>query len=204
MEVVQGKMSEKSVLIQNQVFAGGFQCFFLVAKDFINSPCRATTICHSSIEENTSTTAILLHDNLLSCCVPGCGNTTASTSIIAIGNRLGHPKGEFPAWVSKYERDPLFWDSGVEGLSLLRKISGAVLFLVLVLACKRNNARWLKAMSRWQTRPVAHLRIASSLLVSCLVKEFLLAAVFLMCLLYWDLYACPETLAIASACLRSA
>ena len=33
-------------------------------------------------------TAILLHDNLLSCYVPWCGNTTAAASIIAIGNRL--------------------------------------------------------------------------------------------------------------------
>ena len=61
-----------------------------------------------------SRTAIFLHDNLLSCCVPWCGNATARTSIIAIGNQLRHPKGAFPVWVSKYEHDPLFWASGVE------------------------------------------------------------------------------------------
>ena len=156
-------------------------------------------------EDNRSTTAILLHDNLLSCHVPWCGNAAASTSIIAIGNRLRHPKGEFPAWVSKYEHDPLFWDSGIEGVSLLRMISGAAGSFTLVIAWKLDKARWLIAMSRWPIGPLPHLRLvrASSHLVSCLVRESLLAVVFLIFLLHWDLYTCPQTLAIASACLRS-
>ena len=60
-------------------------------------------------------------------------------------------------------------------------------------------------MSRWQSGPGIHLRLVqmSNHLVSCLLKESMLAVVFLMLLLYWDLYACPQTLAIASACLRS-
>ena len=156
-------------------------------------------------EGNRSTTAILLHDNLLSCHVPWCGNAAASTSIIAIGNRLRHPKGEFPAWVSKSEHDPLFWDSGIEGVSLLLMMSGAVGSFTLVIAWKLDKARLLIAMSRWTIGPAPHLRLvqASSHLVSCLVKESLLAVVFLMLLLHWDLYVCPQTLAIASACLRS-
>ena len=44
---------------------------------------------------------------------------------------------------------------------------------------------------------------ASSHLASCLAKASLFALVFLMVLLFWDLYTCPQTLAIASACLRS-
>ena len=52
--------------------------------------------------DNASTTAILLHDNFLSCYVPWCGNAHARTSVIAIGNRLRRPKkGKFPAWMSR-------------------------------------------------------------------------------------------------------
>ena len=119
---------------------------------------------------------------------------------------MGHAsKDEFPAWVSKYERDPLFWVSGNEGMSLLQKITGAALFFGLVMACKLDNARWLSAMSRWQIGSGGHLWAlqASSHLVSCLAKESLSAAVFLTFLLSWDIYSCPETLTMVSACLRS-
>ena len=155
--------------------------------------------------DNASTTAILLHDNLLSCRAPWCGNASARTSIVAIGNRLRHPKGEFPQWVSKYEQDPLFWVSGDEGMSMLKGICGAVIFLMLVMAWRLDAARWLREISSWQIGPTAHLWLVQAFfhLVSCLVKESLLAAIFLMFLLFWDLYACPQTLAIASACLRN-
>ena len=33
---------------------------------------------------------------------------------------MGHAKGEYPAWVSEYEQDPLFWVSGFE-LSVPRR-----------------------------------------------------------------------------------
>ena len=137
--------------------------------------------------------------------MPWCGNAATRTSIIAIGNRLQHPKGDFPAWVSECEHDPLFWVSGVEGISIFRKTCGAVGFFMLAMALKCNNAGWLRVMSRWQIGPAAHLWLVqtSSHLASCLVKESLVAAVFLMLLLLWDLYACPQTLASASACLRS-
>ena len=157
------------------------------------------------LKDNASRTAILLHKNVLSCSVPRCGNAKVRASTVAIGNRLGHAsKDEFPAWVSKYERDPLFWVSGNEGMSLLQKITGAALFFVLVMAWKLDNARWLSAMSRWQIGSGGHLWAlqASSHLVSCLAKESLSAAVFVMLLLSWDIYSCPETLAMVSACIR--
>ena len=157
------------------------------------------------LDDHALTTTILLHENLLSCCVPWCGNITAGTSIIAIGNRLQHPNGKFPAWVSDYEHDPFFWVSGTEGMSLLQRISGAVGFFVLAMVLKLDSAKWVRAISSWQTGPPAHLLVvqASSHLASCLAQESLFAVAFLMFLLSWDLYACPETLGIASACLRS-
>ena len=158
------------------------------------------------LEDNASRTAILLHNNLLSCSLPRCGNAKAGASVVAIGNRLGHAsKDKFPAWLSKYEHDPLFWVSGNEGMSLLQKITGAALFFVLVMALRLDNARWLSAMSRWKIGSGGHLWVlqASSHLVSCLAKESLSAAVFLMFLLSWDIYSCPETLTMVSACLRS-
>ena len=74
-----------------------------------------------------------------------------------------------------------------------------------MMVAKLDNAEWLTATSRWQIGPTAHLQAvqASSHLVSCLAKASLSALVFLMILLFWDLYTCPQTLAIASACLRS-
>ena len=157
------------------------------------------------LKDNEPRTSILLHNNLLSCGVPWCGNTTAGTTIIAIGNRLRHPKGALPAWVSKHEHNPLFWVSDEEGMSILLKIWGGVLFFMLVIASKLDCEQLLSTVSRWRVGPADHLQLvqASSHLVSCLMKESLLAVVFLMCLLEWDLYVCPHTLAIASACLRN-
>ena len=69
-------------------------------------------------KNDASKTLILLHNNLLSCSVPSCGNAVANRSIVAIGNQLRYPKGSFPAWVSKREQDTLLWVSGSEGLHL--------------------------------------------------------------------------------------
>ena len=149
--------------------------------------------------------AILLHNNLFSCYVPRCGNATGRKTIVAIGNKLRRRAGEFPTWVSKYEHDPLFWVSGIEGISLLQRISGAVLFFMLAVVLKLNSAKWLTAMSKWQIGSAAHLLVvqASSHLVASLAYESSLAVLFLMLLQHWDLYACPQTLALASACLRN-
>ena len=93
-------------------------------------------------EDHVATTAIFLHNDLLSCHVPRCGNATASTSILAIGNRLRQPRGKFPAWVSRYEHDPLFWDDGSQGMFLLRLVSGAVLLFLFAMVSKLRSAEW--------------------------------------------------------------
>ena len=129
------------------------------------------------LEDNVSSTAVLLHDNLLSCHLPWCGNASASVSIIAIGNHLQHPKTEFPAWVSEKERDPLLWVSGTASMSLLQKISAAVGLFVCVVAWKLGRSQLLTAISGWQIGPATHLWVvqASSHLVRCMAKESLAA-----------------------------
>ena len=157
------------------------------------------------IKDQKSKTVILLYDNLLSCCVPMCGNAAANISIIAIGNRLHYPRGEFPAWVSKYEHDPLLWVSGTGGMSLVQKISAAVGFFICAVRSQLGSARLLRAMSGWQSGPGTHswLVEASSHLHAVTTMGSLVAAVFIMFLLPWDYYVCPQTLAMMSACLRS-
>ena len=150
-------------------------------------------------------TVILLHNNFLSCYVPMCSNTSAKTSIISIGNRLRYPKGKFPAWVLKHERDPLLWTSGTEGMSLVQKISGATVLFIFVVGSKRRAATLLSVMSGWQIGPATHLWVvkASSHLHTCMVMDSAVAAVFIVVLLSWDLYVCPQTSANLSACSRS-
>ena len=193
------------VAVASQRLEGGIPSFTSTLSRFALHKNRFRVLPDLHLKDNAATTAILLHDNLLSCQVPWCRNSTAGISGIAIGNRLLHPKGEFPKWVSKYEHDPLFWVSGNEGMSLLLRISGAVGFFLLATGVTLDGAAWLRMTSSWQIGSTAHLRIlqASSHLASCLVKASLVALVFLMLLLFWELYTCPQTLAIASACLRS-
>ena len=156
-------------------------------------------------ENNASKTVILLHENLLSCSIPACDNITARTSLIAIGNRLRYPKDEFPAWVLNYEQDRLFWVSGNDGTSLVLKIIGAVGLFMFVVISKLGRALLLQVMSSWQIGPATHLWIvkAAAQLHACLAMATLLAAVFFMFLLSWDRFACPQTLALASACSRT-
>ena len=117
----------------------------------------------------------------------------------------GIPRGEFPAWVLNYEQDPLFWVSGNDGTSLVLKIIGAVGLFMFVVISKLGSAQLLKVMSEWQIGPATHLWIvkATAQLHACLVMATLLAVVFFMFLLSWDRFACPQTLALASACSRS-
>ena len=157
------------------------------------------------LEDNASKTTILLHENLLSCYVPVCGNATVKTSVIAIANRLRYPKDEFPPWVHKHEHDPLLWVSDTEGISLVRQISGAVGLFLVVVAWKIGSAQLWRSLSRWQIGPATHLWVveASSRLYGRMAMDASLAVVFISFLLSWDLYACPPTLAILSACLRN-
>ena len=93
----------------------------------------------------------------------------------------------------------------LDGMSLMQKISGAFGLFLVVVASKVGSARLLRAMSAWMIGPTAHLWVvkASSHLHTRMAMESLLAAVFILFLLSWDLYACPQTLASVSACLRS-
>ena len=166
---------------------------------------RLKVLSDCDIVDDASTTTILLHNNFLSCNVPMFGDANTKTSIIAIGNRLGYPKGQFPAWVHKYEHDPLLWISGAEGMSLVRQISGAACLFMFVVASKLGSDKLLRAMSGWQIGPATHLWVvnASSHIHTCMAVNSALAAVFIVFLLSWDLYVCPQTLAILSACSRS-
>ena len=166
---------------------------------------RFKVLSELHIKDQQEKTAILLHDNFLSCYVPVCGNARANISIIAIGNRLCYPRGEFPAWVSEYEHDPLFWVSDTDGMSMMLKISGAVGSFVLVVVLKLGPAQLLRAMSEWQIGPGTHswLVKASSHLHAVAVIGSSLAALLIMFLLSWDLYVCPQTLAMMSACTQS-
>ena len=60
-------------------------------------------------------------------------------------------------------------------------------------------------MLGWQNGPAAHLWVvkASSHIHAGMVIDSSFAAVFIMFILFWDLYVCPQTLAMASACLRN-
>ena len=73
-----------------------------------------------------------VHNNLLSCHLPQCGNATAMVSLSGLGNQLSCPKQGFPKWVVPIDRDRLFWVTDREGFTLLMKLIGACTFLVTV------------------------------------------------------------------------
>ena len=58
---------------------------------------------------------------------------------------------------------------------------------------KRRTPR----IAMWSTKVVK----GSSHVLSCLIDHSFARAVFLMLLLSWDVYTCPQPLAVASACL---
>ena len=150
-------------------------------------------------------TSIFLHNNLLSCSVLVCCNASAERSLIAVGNRLRYPNREFPKWVHKYEQDPLLWVSGTDGMALVVKISGAVGVFMLAIALRLGCSKVLRALHAWQIGPSTHswvVKASSHIHVGMVIDSFF-AVVFIMFLLSWDEYACPQTLAIASGCLRS-
>ena len=164
---------------------------------------RLKVLSDFHIVDAASRTTILLHNNLLSCYVPACGNVAVKTSIIAIGNRFRYPKGKFPPWVLEHERDPLLWISGTEGMSLVQKISGAAGLFMFVVVAKLGRAKLMTAMSEWQSGPPTHLWVvkASSQVHNRMAMDSPLAAVLIVLLLSktWDIYVCPQTLATLSA-----
>ena len=136
--------------ISNQRLNGGIPSFTSSLRLLALFKNNLKVLPDMSIDNNASRTMILLHDNLLSCSVPVCGNASVKTSLIAIGNRLRYPKGEFPAWVREYEHDRLFWVSGTEGKALVWRISGAVGFFIIVVALRLGSAKCQRAISgRW-------------------------------------------------------
>ena len=164
---------------------------------------RLMVLSDLHILDSASRTTILLHNNLLSCYVPTCGNAAVKTSIIAIGNRFRYPKGMFPPWVLEHERDPLLWISGTEGMSSVQKISGAAGMFMVAVVAKLGSAKLMRAMSGWQNGPQTHLWVvkASSQVRNRLAMDSPLAAMLIVLLLSktWDLYVCPQTLATLSA-----
>ena len=198
--------SELQILtIANQQMEGEIQSLTSTLSLLALHKNRFKIFSNVHLANSTSKTMVLLHDNLLSCSIPWCGNASAKSSITAIGNQFRHPNREFPVWLSEYEHDPLFWISGSEGKFLLKKISGAVGFFIVAVAGKLGSAGLLRAMSEWQSGPPTHLWIveASSHLICHMANGSTFVAVFMMFLLFWDRYVCPPTLAMASACLRS-
>ena len=195
----------KVMTMANQQMDGGIPSFTSSLSILALFKNRLNILPEIHFENNVLKTAILLHDNLLSCSIPACDNVAARASLIAIGNRLRYPKGEFPAWVLKYEHDPLFWVSGTDGTCLMLKTSGVVGLFMLVVFWKLGSTQLLRVMSGWQIGPATHLWIVKAMahVHACLVMAVLLAVVFFMFLLSWDLFACPQTLVLASACLRS-
>ena len=59
--------------------------------------------------------SVFVYNNLLSCHLPLCGDSTANISLSGLGNQLSHPKHGFPEWVSPVDRDRLFWITEREG-----------------------------------------------------------------------------------------
>ena len=198
--------SHLSILtLANQQIRGGIPSFKSSLSLLALQNNRLKVLYDPNCADNASSTVILLHNNLLSCNVPMRGRTSAKTSLIAIGNRLRYPRN-FPAWVLEYERDPLLWTSGADGMCLVMKISGAIGLLVFVVVLKLGLATPLRAMSVWQIGPATHLWVvkAASNLNTCMAIDSAMAAVFIVFLLSWDFwYVCPQTLAILSACSRS-
>ena len=87
---------------------------------------RLKVLSDFHIDNDESRTTILLHNNLLSCCVPTCDNAEV--------------KDEFQPWVLEHEHDSLLWISGTEGMSLVQKISGVAGLLMFVVVAKLGSA----------------------------------------------------------------
>ena len=196
----------KILAITNQQMHGGIPSFTstLSILALHNNHLKVLPAVH--FEENFSKTTILLFNNVLSCSLPMCGNIRAKTSLVAIGNRLNYPKGDFPAWVFKYERDPLLWVAGTDGMSLLVKISGASGLFMFVVVLKLGNAKLLRAMIGWQIGPATHLWVVKKGIItsSCRhVDGFFIGSGLHHAPFVLGLYVCPQTLALMSTCSRS-
>ena len=96
--------------------------------------------------------SVLVHNNLLSCHLPRCGNATAKVSLSGLGNQLSCPKRGFPKWVVPIDRDRLFWVRDREGFALLMKLFSACSLLVVVVASRVRGRHNCLALSRWHAQ----------------------------------------------------
>ena len=144
---------------------------------------------------------VFVHNNILSCHLPLCGNSTTIMSLSGLGNQLSRPEHGFPAWVSPIDRDRLFWVHDREGLDLLMKFLGSCGLLATAVATKFRGPR----LSRWYCQPGGHQKLVFQCyeLLACVTRGALVRLLVLVLLLSWDLYSCPRTMALASACLRN-
>ena len=62
----------------------------------------------------------------------------------------------------------------------------------------------LVGTTRWNAQPGRNAQLVPmcSQVLACLIRGASVRVLFLMLLLSWDLYKCPSTMALASACLR--
>ena len=125
----------------------------------------------------------------------------ANTSIVALGNHLTTPRdGLFPTWVSPFERDGLFWFRGDTGKRLLVKVIAGLLVLASVLASKFGAGISRISSMMLNFEHVVTIKLAVSLL-GFLGTHVLWGLILLVHFLCSDLYSCPSTVALATACL---
>ena len=143
----------------------------------------------------------LLHNNLLSCTPPRCGNSTTVISLSGLGNALARPTHGFPNWIVPMDRDMLSWVSPKEGLALLLKFMSASCLAAVVVTFRFHRG----GVSRWHASPGRHQELAIPCwqLLTQITRGALWRVIFLMFVSSWNLYSCPPTMALASACLRS-
>ena len=138
---------------------------------------------------------VLVHNNLLSCHLPLCGNTTAKMSLSGLGNQLSRPTGGFPAWVWNKERDMLLWVNDREGVTSLLKITLASCIAVFAASCQLGH-NILPSMSRWSADP-QHYVLALSAPKSrdfCDCDSFVCLSVSLLAWVRAATGACPRLL----------
>ena len=173
-------------------------------------PAFGSTVQHLALYENTmkrlrhscytNDSYVLLQYNTLSCHLPFTlgNNASPRMTLCSIGNQLQEPS---PPWVSRFERNGLFWSSGKEGQALLARVASAVVVFVVALLSQLGWRKILFAITRLQQdvgRP-SLLNLCASQLPN-LAYRGLLCVALLMVLMDWAYYDCPGTLTLASSC----
>ena len=153
---------------------------------------RATRFQHMS--------RIMLQHNALSCHLPRTldGDVQMGTSVCAVGNHLQKPS---PEWLSRDDRNGIFWSSGHEGIAVFAKLGVVAVMLAAGVWWKHDWRQSLAALANWHLKTGCQylLKVCVSQLpyISCRV---VVCVLFMMALLDWSYYACPRMLTLASAC----